>query len=73
MRFADGELVALAAHVFDEDAQVQQAAAGDFEGVLVGGFLDLEGDVAFQFLEEAFAEVAAGDVFAFLADERVNR
>ena len=66
---ADGKFVTLAAHVLDEDAEMEQSAAGDFEGVLDGGFLELEGDVAFQFLEKAFAEVSAGDVFALLADE----
>ena len=34
-RLADGELEALAAHRLDQDAELQLAAAGDLEGVLV--------------------------------------
>jgi len=49
---------------------VKQAAAGDLERVFVGAFLDLQGDVALQFLEKALAKVSAGDVFALFADER---
>src|SRR5258706_9602453 len=61
VRLADGELIAFAAHVFDEDAQVQQAATADFEGVLAIGLFDLEGDVALEFLPEALAQIAAGN------------
>src|SRR5258706_366967 len=64
-----GAAADLAAHVFDEDAQVQQAATADFEGVLAIGLFDLEGDVALEFLPEALAQIAAGNVLAFLADE----
>jgi hypothetical protein len=69
VRLADRKLVAFAAHVFDEDAQVEQSAAGDFEGVFVAGFFDAQGDVGFEFLEEALADVSAGDVFAIAAGE----
>ena len=35
---ADAQFEAFAAHGFDEDAQLQFTAAGDFETVLVGSF-----------------------------------
>src|SRR5205085_1315741 len=69
LRLADAQLVALAAHVLDEDAQVQQAAPAHLEGVLVFGLLDLQGDVGLQLLHQPLAEVAAGDVLALAAGE----
>ena len=40
-RTRHGELEALAAHGLDQDGELQFAAAGDVERILVGGFLDL--------------------------------
>ena len=51
---AHRELVALAAHVFDQDREVQHAAAGDREGVAAFDLANAEGDVPFQ-LEDAMA------------------
>ncbi len=45
----DLKLEAFAAHVFDEDAEVKQAAAGDAERVGGAGVFDAEGDVGLQF------------------------
>ena len=67
--FADADLVAFAAHVFEEDAQVHEAAAGDGEFFGGGARVDAEGDVAFEFLAEAVADLAAGDVLAVAAGE----
>ena len=48
-RAADAQFEAFAAHGFDQHAELELAAAGDFETVLVGGFGDLDRDVAFGF------------------------
>ena len=49
---------------------MQLAAAGHFEYVGVGGFDDLQRDVAHDFALQALAQLAAGDVLAFAAGER---
>ena len=46
LRAADGELVALAAHLLDEDRQLELAAAPDLERVAGLGRVDLDRDVA---------------------------
>src|SRR5207245_9744254 len=57
----------LAAHVLDQDRQVQQAAAGDVELVLaLGAWHDAQGDVGLQLLHQAVAQLPAGDVIAVL-------
>ena len=45
-RLADRELVAFAAHVLDEDREMQFAAAGDAEHVGVGGLVHAQRHVA---------------------------
>ena len=69
-RLADRELVAFAAHVLDEDREMQLAAARDAEHVGVGGHVDAQRDVALELAHEALADLAAGDELAFLAGER---
>ena len=69
-RLADGELIAFAAHVLDEDGEMQFAAAGDAEHVGIGGFIDAQRDVALELAHQALANLAAGDELAFLAGER---
>ena len=64
------ELVALAAHVLDQDREVQLAAARDQERVGVAGLLDAQRHVGQQLLREAVAQVARGHVLAFAAGER---
>ena len=68
-RLADLELVALAAHGFDEDGQVQDTASEDGPLVLAVGGLDAQREVLLQFLVEAFADVPAGQVFPILAQK----
>ena len=58
-RLADGELEALAAHRLDQDAELQLAAAGDLEGVLVLALGDLQRDVALRLAQEPLADDAA--------------
>ncbi len=69
-RLADGELEALATHRLDQDAELQFAAAGDLEGVLVLALGDLERHVAFRLAQEPVADDAALHLVAFLAGER---
>src|SRR6185312_5898773 len=65
----DGELVALAAHVLDENGQMQLTAAGDSHDIGLVRVLDAQGDVALQFPLQALAQLAAGHVLAFAARE----
>ena len=64
------QLVALAAHGLDKDAEVQDAATVDEQGVGRGGLLHAQGKVLLQLFEQAVAQVAAGDKLALLAEER---
>ncbi|CCV04643.1 hypothetical protein MESS2_1340046 [Mesorhizobium metallidurans STM 2683] len=65
-----GDLEALAAHRLDQHGQLQFAAAGDEEGILVGRFLDLQRDIALGFAQQAVADDAAGHLVAFGAGQR---
>ena len=65
-----GEFVAFAAHGFDEDREVHFTASRDLEAVGGLAVLDSEGDVAEEFLVEAFPELAGSDEFAFSSGER---
>ena len=47
-RLGHGQLVAFAAHVFQQDGQVQFAAAGDFEDAFFVGVLHAQGHVGLQ-------------------------
>ena len=64
LRLADRQLITLAAHRFDQHAQVQQPAAGDGNVSRPFDRLDLQGDVALQLAHQPVAQMAAGDVFA---------
>ncbi len=67
---ADGELEALAAHLLDQHAELEFAAARDLErlGLVAVGHLD--GDVALGLPEQAVADLAGGDLLAFAAGQR---
>ncbi len=69
-RTRNAELVALAAHRLDEDAELQFAASGDFHGVLLVGLGDAQRDVALRLTQQAVANHPAGDLVAFGAGER---
>ena len=69
---ADGELVAFAAHGFDQHREVQQAAARDFEGVAFVAGLDAQSDVGLELAVEPFLDVARGEVLP-LAGQAGNR
>ncbi len=70
LRARHGQLEALAAHVLDQDAELQLAAAGNVESVLVVGDRNLDRDVALGFLHQAVEDDAALHLVAFLAGER---
>ncbi len=65
-----GQLVPLAAHVLDEDAQVQLAAPGDLELVRVLALFHAQGHVVLELFLQAVAQHAGGDVLALASGER---
>ena len=67
--FAHRQLVPFAPHHFDQDRQLQLAAAGDLEGIGRIGRFDADRNVAQHFLLKAFLDFARGDVFAIVAGE----
>ena len=70
LRLAHGQFEALAAHVLDEDAQVQQAAARDVEFVARVAHGHLQRHVLLELLLQAIPDLAAGDVLPLAAAER---
>ena len=70
VRAGNLEFVILAAHLLDEDREVQLAAAGNLEGVGRVRLLDAHRDVRLDLLEQAVADVARGDVLALAARKR---
>ena len=69
-RAAYGEFKPFAAHVFEQDGQMQFAASGDAENVGIVGVFHAQGDVFQQFAVEPFANLAGSDVFAFAPCQR---
>ena len=71
-RLGDGQLVAFAAHVFQQDGQVQLAPTHDLEDALFIGFLHAQGHVVLQLLLQAIPKLATGHVLAFAAGQRAG-
>ena len=69
-RLAHRELVAFAAHVLQQDGQVQLAAARDLEDAVFVGLPHLQRDVALQLALQPVPDLAAGDELAFAAGQR---
>ena len=67
MRLRDREFIALAAHVLDQDRDMENAASADLEAV--SEFFDPESDIAFRLFEKPFADMAAADEFSFLPEQ----
>jgi hypothetical protein len=67
LRLRDLELIAFAAHIFNQNAQVQFTPTGD--GEAIGGIsrLDPQRNVGFEFPHEAIAQLSGGDKLALLA------
>ena len=70
LRHPDGELVALAPHLLDQDRHLELAAPEDEKLLGAVGLVDAHRQVIGAFLHEAVAEVAAGDVLALAAGHR---
>ena len=66
-RLADHQLVAFAAHGFDQDGQLQFAAAQHAKGFGRVGMFHADGDVGEQFFCQAVANIARGQPLAFAA------
>src|SRR5581483_10866138 len=71
-RFADHQFEAFAAHRFDEDGELEFAAAKNAEGFGRIGILDTNGHVGEQLFLEPVAEVARGEVMAFASGKRAG-
>ena len=71
-RRADGKLVALAAHCFDEYGQVHFAAPCDIVCVHLVAVGDAQGNVLEGFLHQPLAYLAGGNVLALSASERAG-
>ena len=69
-RAAHRQLIALAAHVLEQDGEVQLAAAADQEAVGLAGVLDTQRHVLQQLAVESLADLAAGHELALAAGQR---
>ena len=70
LRARHGELIALAAHVLDEDGQVQLPAPGDPQYVRLVGVFHAQRHVALQLAVQPLAQLPAGDELALAPGER---
>ena len=70
LRAGHRKLIALPAHLLDQNGEVQLAAARDAERIGGIGLLDAHGHVRFDLGEQALAQVAARDILALLARKR---
>ena len=70
LRAGHRQLEAFAAHVLDQDGEVQLAPARDPEYIRLGGVFHAQRDVGEQFLVETVAYLPAGDELAFAPDQR---
>ena len=64
------QLVSFPAHLFDQDAEMQLAAAGHEELIRTIRFLRAQRHVGFEFFEESIAQMPRGQVPAFPSGER---
>ena len=71
-RLADCQFKAFAAHVFQQNGQVQFAASGYAEHVGIGSIFHAQGDVGQQLFLQAVADLAAGHEFAFGTRQRAG-
>src|SRR5262249_33920686 len=69
---ADHQLETFAAHGFNEDGELEFAAAEHAERFGRVGILDADGDVGEQLLLQAIAKVAGGEIAAFAAGKRAG-
>ena len=69
-RFADCQFKAFAAHVFQQNGQVQFATTGNAEYISVGSIFNTQGNVGQQFFLQAVADLAGSHEFAFSTGQR---
>ena len=69
---ADHELKTFATHGFNENGELQFTAAEHAEGFRGFRVFDANGNVGEQFLGEAIAKIAGGEVISFAAAERAG-
>ena len=69
-RLANGELEALAAHVLEKHAEVEQAATRHMEFVGRIAWCHAQRNIGFKLAVEALADLAAGDKLAFATTKR---
>ena len=69
-RFADCQFKAFAAHVFQQNGQVQFATAGNAEYISVGSIFNTQGNVGQQFFLQTVADLAGSHEFAFSTGQR---
>ena len=70
LRPADSDFIALSAHVFQQDGEMELSSSGNAEGIGRPGSFHLETDVGLQFPLQTLLDVAAGDVLAGTSLER---
>ena len=63
--FGHRHLIAFAAHVFQENGQVQFAPSSDFKNTFFVGFLHAQRHIVLKLFLQAVPELATGDVLAF--------
>src|SRR3954467_10241877 len=68
-RTANRQFVAFAAHVFQQDGEMQFAAARYDKRVRIGGKFDLEGDIRLQLAFQALTNLPAGDILTVAAGQ----
>ncbi len=66
----DLELIALAAHRLDQDAEVEFTATADGEAIRGVGVFNTQGDVCQQLLLQTVTHLTTGDELALLAGKR---
>ena len=71
-RLGHSHFKAFAAHVFQQDGQVQLAPAHDFKNTLFVGLAHAQGDVVLQLFLQAVPNLATGHILAFAASQRAG-
>ena len=67
-----GQLVAFAAHVLQQNSQVQLAATHDFKNTFFVGFFDAQRDIVLQLFLQAVPDLAASHILAFATGQRAG-
>ena len=70
LRARDGQLKAFAAHVLNEDGEMQFATTGDAKHVGVGSVFDTQRYVVLELAMQTLANLAAGNELAFTTHQR---